>query len=200
MKVTTDVDIDVADRDRVLSGLPHINAYLADVNKKHTSGVYFQPIPNDPVTGLSTIDYKEAEELGYMKLDILNVSMYEGVRDESHLQELIDKEPSWRLLEYAEVVKTLFHISNHSELVTKMKPKSVEQLAMVLAVIRPSKYHLRFKTWSEIEKEVWIKPTDGSYHFKKAHAVSYALAISVQMNLLEEQQEKQDDIFSLFFE
>ena len=199
MKVTTDVDIDVADRELVLQGLAHVGAYQSDLNKKHASGVYFQPIPHDPVTGLSTIDYKEAEDLGYMKLDILNVSMYEGVKSEEHLQSLIDREPSRKFLEYKEVVQSLFHISNHAELVTKMKPKSVEQLAMVLAVIRPSKSHLKFKDWEEISKEVWVKPTDGSYHFKKAHAVSYALAIAVQMNLLEEQQEKQDDIFSLFF-
>ena len=33
-------------------------------------------------------------------------------------------------------------------------------------------------------KEVWVKPSDGSYYFKKAHAVAYAHAIVVQMNLI----------------
>jgi len=32
-------------------------------------------------------------------------------------------------------------------------------------------------------QEVWVKPTDGSYFFKKSHAVAYAQAIVVQMNL-----------------
>ena len=33
-------------------------------------------------------------------------------------------------------------------------------------------------------KEVWIKPTTDEYFFKKAHAVAYAMAIVVQMNLI----------------
>ena len=36
-------------------------------------------------------------------------------------------------------------------------------------------------------EEVWTKPTDGAYYFKKAHAVAYAHAIVVQMNLICEQ-------------
>ena len=35
----------------------------------------------------------------------------------------------------------------------------------------------------DITKEVWVKPSDGSYFFKKSHAVAYAQAIVVQMNL-----------------
>ena len=41
-----------------------------------------------------------------------------------------------------------------------------------------------YKDWKDILKEVWIKPTDGSYFFKKSHAVAYAHAIVVQMNLM----------------
>ena len=33
-------------------------------------------------------------------------------------------------------------------------------------------------------KEVWIKPTDGSYYFKKAHAFAYAVSVVVHMNLI----------------
>ena len=33
-------------------------------------------------------------------------------------------------------------------------------------------------------KDVWTKPTNGEYYFKKAHAVSYAMACVVHMNLL----------------
>ena len=33
-------------------------------------------------------------------------------------------------------------------------------------------------------KEVWVKPTDGSYFFKKSHAIAYAQAVVVQMNLI----------------
>ena len=43
---------------------------------------------------------------------------------------------------------------------------------------------LMYKDWTDIMKEVWTKPTDGSYFFKKSHAVAYAQAIVVQMNLI----------------
>ena len=75
-------------------------------------------------------------------------------------------------------------IHKQFNIVQKLKPKSIEQLAAVLAIIRPAKRYLLDKTWTEIIEEVWIKPTDGSYFFKKSHAVAYAQAIVVQMNLI----------------
>jgi DNA polymerase III alpha subunit len=65
-----------------------------------------------------------------------------------------------------------------------MKPKSVEELAMILAMIRPGKRHLLGKTWTEISETVWTRPESGEYYFKKAHAIAYAVAITVQMNLI----------------
>ena len=41
-----------------------------------------------------------------------------------------------------------------------------------------------YKDWADIMQEVWVRPKDGSYFFKKSHAVAYAQAIVVQMNLL----------------
>ena len=67
-----------------------------------------------------------------------------------------------------------------------MKPTSVEQLAMVLALIRPGKRHLVGKSWTLIKRSIWDETDDG-YSFKKAHSVSYALAIVVQMNLMVEE-------------
>jgi predicted ABC-type sugar transport system permease subunit len=63
----------------------------------------------------------------------------------------------------------------------------VEQLSAVLAMIRPAKRHLIGQDWTTIMKEVWTKPTGNEYYFKKAHAVAYAVAIVVQMNLVCEQ-------------
>ena len=68
-----------------------------------------------------------------------------------------------------------------------MKPTSVEQLAAVLAVIRPAKRHLIGKDWNTVMNEVWIKPDSDEYFFKKSHAHAYAVAIVVQMNLICEQ-------------
>jgi hypothetical protein len=58
-------------------------------------------------------------------------------------------------------------------------------LAVTLAVIRPSKRYLaKDIDWDRIHREVWLKPSDGSYYFKKAHAFSYAMAVVVHMNVI----------------
>ncbi len=182
----TDIDIDVKDRDVLLEKLKHIPASIIQNGeiKKHNTGVYFTDIPTHPFTNSANIDYKEAEDRGYFKLDILNVGVYDKVKNEKHLQELIDQEPDWSLLEHKEIVEQLFHIHNHFDIVNKLKPKSVEELAAVLAIIRPAKRHLLNESWNNINENVWKKPTDDSYYFKKSHAVGYALAICVQLNVL----------------
>jgi len=93
-------------------------------------------------------------------------------------------EPDWDMLKDPKVVENLFHLNGHYNIVSKLEPKTIEQLAAVLAIIRPAKRQLMYKDWVDIMKEVWIKPTDGSYFFKKSHAVAYAQAIVVQMNLI----------------
>jgi hypothetical protein len=139
------------------------------------------------VTNLANIDYKAAEERGYFKIDFLNVNVYNGVRDESHLKQLMEVEPLWDLLEQDDFTNLLFHLNGHGSILRTMKPKNLEQLAAVLAMIRPAKRHLIGKGWNEVFEEVWIKPEGGEYYFKKAHAVGYAMAIIVQMNLICEQ-------------
>ena len=178
-----DIDIDFADRTVLLDKIPHRVAKLSS-GKKHNTGVYVTEIPHNPVDNLSTLEHKDAEERGYFKLDFLNVSIYKGVRNESHLEELMNKEPLWDLLEHQEFVDQVFHLSGHSGLLKKLKPTSIEQLAAALAIIRPAKRHLAEETWTTILKEVWIKPKDESYYFKKAHAMSYAMACVVHMNLI----------------
>ena len=141
----------------------------------------------DPFTERCTLDHKIADERGYFKIDMLNVHIYEQVKDEEHLNNLMRKEPIWQLLEHEDFSEKVFHLSGHSELLKQLKPTSVSQLAATLAIIRPAKRHLADKDWSTIMNEVWVKPTNGDYYFKKAHAVSYAMACVVHMNLLCEQ-------------
>ena len=146
--------------------------------------VYVTEVPHNPIDKLSTIDYKTAEDRGYFKLDFLNVSIYDKVKDEQHLKELMNKEPLWDLLEHQDFSDKVFHVSGHHTVLKQTNPDSIEKLAAVLAMIRTAKRHLIGKTWEEILSEVWIKPTDGSYYFKKAHAISYAVAVVVHMNLI----------------
>ena len=186
-----DIDIDFADRDIILDKINHRVARL-NKDKKHNTGVYFTEIPHNPVDNLATIDYDEAEERKYFKIDFLNVFIYKQVKDEDHLVKLMSKEPLWDLLTEAEFSNQLFHVGEHSTLLKKLSPKSIQQLAATLAIIRPAKRHLENETWDNIMKQVWVKPKDGSYFFKKAHAVAYAHAIVVHMNLICEQLESLD--------
>ena len=181
-----DIDIDFANRDKILNKLKHVPARLND--RKHNTGVYFHRVPSDPFKGLCTLDHKQADDAGYFKLDMLNVSIYKDVKNEEHLNKLMNTEPLWELLEHEEFVEKLFHIGNHYEVVRKLKPRSIPQLAAAIAIIRPAKRYLLNSDWNTIDREVWIKPdSSDAYYFKKAHAIAYAAAIVVHINLLCEQ-------------
>lgn len=184
--MSADIDIDFFNRDAALSALRHVRASRSNT-LAHNTGVYFQNIPQNPITGLSTIDYKLAEDRGYFKVDLLNVNIYQGVRDEEHLVSLMTKEPIWDLLQQTDFSNLLFHVSGHGFILRSMKPTSIEQLAAVLAMIRPAKKHLVGKPWPDVMAEVWVKPAGDEYYFKKSHAVAYATAVVVQMNLICEQ-------------
>ena len=182
-----DIDIDFADRTKALDVIKHIPAAIVDKDgafKKHNTGVYCHSIPYNPLTGTASIDYKAAEERGYFKVDFLNVGVYQGVRDDEHLTQLLNTEPLWDLLTEDEFTNNLFHVNGHGSILRKMKPTSIEELAMVLAVIRPAKRHLIGLDWVEVKKEVWQRPAGDEYYFKKSHAHSYAALVVIHMNML----------------
>ena len=185
--MSADIDIDFFDRSKALAVLKHIIASREQQGElvKHNTGVYLHEIPHNPITNLATIDYKEADQRGFFKIDFLNVSIYEGVRDEEHLLALMNTEPLWDLLLQEDFVNELFHINGHADLLKITQPRSVEQLAAVLAMIRPAKKYLVGQSWDKILAEVWVKPADDSaYYFKHSHSISYAMAIVIQMNLI----------------
>ena len=181
-----DIDIDFNDREEALKLFKHIKASRLDGDKlvKHNTGVYLHEVPVDAVTGLCSVDYTQAEEQEYFKIDFLNVGLYKGVRDEAHLVQLMNTEPLWDLLEQDDFANLLFHVNGHGGILRQMKPTSVEQLAAVLAMIRPAKRHLIGKPWTEVMQEVWTKPENDEYYFKKSHATAYAMAVVVQMNVI----------------
>ena len=182
-----DIDIDFANRTHALDKFKHVVSAIKEEDgtfKKHNTGIYCTSVPYNPITKLSTIDYKEAEDRGYFKIDFLNVSVYEGVKDRKHLLELMETEPLWDLLEQDDFTQLLFHVNGHGSILRQSKPRSIEQLAAVLAMIRPAKRYLIGKDWTTIMTEVWTKPENDEYYFKKAHAIAYAHVIVVQMNLI----------------
>ena len=112
-----DVDIDFADRTQLLKHVPSVGARLENGNK-HNTGVYFNRIPQAH-DGLATLDHKRAEELGYFKLDLLNVGVYSHVRNELHLVELM-REPNWSKLHDRTFFEQLIHVGKHYETMAKM--------------------------------------------------------------------------------
>lgn len=180
-----DIDIDFANRDQILDKIKHVPARLK--NRKHNTGVYCHRVPVDPFKGLCTLEHREADEAGYFKLDMLNVSIYKDVRNEQHLKQLINREPIWELLQHEDFADQVFHVSGHTDLMRKLQPSNIPELAATLAIIRPSKRYLESATWDRIHQEVWTPPTNDQYYFKKAHAFSYAMAVVVHMNLICEQ-------------
>lgn len=182
-----DIDIDSANRDQILKLISNVSASIHRNGSvvKHNTGVYVTDIPSDPVTGLCTIDYNSAEDLGYIKLDLLNVSLYERIKSSQHLDRLMHTDPDWNMLNNPDFVERIIHINNHYSTLQKMPEpvNSIPRMAMFLSVMRPAKRHLIGLPWKEVAKTVWIKPSDGSYYFKHAHAVSYAMLVAVNMNL-----------------
>lgn len=191
MKFNSDVDIDFANRESILEYIKHIPASMLKVNpiRKHATGIYVTDIPYDPVNNMASIDYSDAEKRGYFKLDFLNVHVYEKVKSEKHLIELMH-EPNWEKLKDGKFVENLIHLNNQFNSLQKMPEpvNSIPRLAMFLAIIRPGKSHLIGKRWQEISKTVW-KKEDGGYFFKKAHAIGYAWLVAVNMNILCEQED-----------
>lgn len=181
-----DIDIDFVNRDEALKLFKHIKASRVDNNKlvKHNTGVYLHEVPMNAVEGLCAVPYEQAEDHGYFKIDFLNVGLYKGVKNEEHLVSLMNTEPLWDLLLDDSFNSLLFHVNGHGGILREMKPNSVEQLAAVLAMIRPAKRHLIGKDWNTVMLDVWTKPENEEYYFKKSHATAYAVAIVVQMNLI----------------
>lgn len=188
MTFKSDIDIDFGNRDLILEHINHIPAAMRNVSpiRKHNTGVYVTEVPYDALNDMANIDYAEAEDRGYIKLDFLNVHVYQNIKSEQELVNLM-KLPDWELLKKKEFVEQLVHLGNHYNTLQKMPEpiNSIPRLAMFLACIRPAKKHLIGKTWNEVSKTVWDKTDDG-YSFKKSHSIAYAHLVVVHMNYLEQ--------------
>lgn len=195
-KAKTDIDIDVLDAKDVISRLPCIRSteYISESGLvPHNSGVHFDAIPVDPITGLASIEYKRAEELGYQKVDILSQSAYKYVKDRDHLERLLAIEPDWSLLQIPEIVQELSQIKKHVQLLQIWKPQSIDELAMLIAMIRPAKRNCQtMNSWDEVREVIWDYnvnlDSNGNKlrYFKKPHAYAYSVMIVVQLNALVE--------------
>jgi hypothetical protein len=201
-----DVDLDVADRGVALKLFPMAirASQLATGRRKmvpHNTGVYFQQLPQDPLNGLATFPYDIAEDLGYYKVDFIPFHVYDNVTSDDHLADMVafaesDEFPwEWfeeeRFFTNTDTKLKLTHIGNYFDLCQMYPPESVIDVAILIALIRPRKKYLIGEKWVDICDKIWkklpeeIEETDG-YLFKKSHAVGYALAVLVHMQLLED--------------
>lgn len=183
-----DLDLDCSGREEILSNFINIPATkITNVGLiPHGVGVYFCDIPKDLISGLAAIDYKDAEErLGYVKFDFLHNTIYDKFNSRSELLEVMKRPIAWDRLKNEEFVKTLPHVGNYFKLMSEMpKIDSIEKLAMFISIIRPGKAHLipvvkDTNDWNSVLNEIWVKPADGKYYYKKSHAISYAMMISI---------------------
>ena len=188
----TDIDIDLADRNKAFDAQPCICAVLTGARRRHPSGVYFQHIPIDPIDEMAVWDFKLAEQKGYFKVDLLHNSIYDRVRDEQHLVNLLTTEPPWAAFTDRQIVSQLQQIGNHFDIVQMIKPQCIEDLAVCIALVRPGKSRLIGRSRPDIDQELWaVDPhesdTDGKpYAYKRSHAIAYAASLIVQLNLMRE--------------
>jgi hypothetical protein len=185
--MSADIDIDLADRDQLLKlihATPARQMHQGQV-RRHNSGVYVTDIPYDPINQCAAIDYEQAEDLGYFKIDLLNMTVYQLVQDPEHYEQMLAREPDWsRLWTDTAWATQLVHIGNYTDLLQSMKPDSIPRMAAFISVIRPGKAHLQNCAWAEVFESVWDGDDSKGFVFKHAHAIGYAALVALHMNLL----------------
>ena len=188
--MSADVDIDFADRKTILELIQHIPARQENNNevRKHNSGVYVTNIPVDPIHNCSALDYREAEDRGYFKIDFLNQSVYELIRDQQHYDRMLAKETNWSLLLDKTLCERVVHIGNYADVVSEMRAESIPRMAAFIAIIRPGKAHLQRQPWDSVFASVWDGDDSRGFVFKKSHSISYARLVALHINLLCEQE------------
>lgn len=181
MRSIFDIDIDTASStDKSLYGIPAM-IYNEEQERiaPHPSGVYLEDVPIDHKTNLCSFDYKYGDDNGFMKVDVLHNSVYDVFTSKEEVLTASEGDIDWSVLSDRSVVESLPHIAKHYDTIQKVKPKSVEDLADVLALIRPGKISLLdsyIKNKKQTRRNLYKRPATGMY-FKKSHAISYALMI-----------------------
>jgi hypothetical protein len=190
--MSADIDIDFADREQILKLIQHTPArqIVQGQARRHNSGIYVTDIPRDPINNCAAIDYESAEQRGYFKIDFLNMSVYQLIKNSEHYKEMLAATPPWnRLWQDSSWAGQLAHVGNYTELLKSMRPDSIPRMAAFISIIRPGKAHLQNKSWKEVFESVWNRDDSRGYTFKKSHALSYAALVALHMNLLNQADE-----------
>lgn len=181
MRSIFDIDIDTAtSTEKSNYGIPAM-IYNEEQERiaPHPSGVYLENVPVDHKTNLCAFDYKYGDAQGFMKVDILHNSVYDMFSSKEEVLTACEGDINWEILKDRSVVESLPHVAKHYDTIQKVNPTSVEDLADVLALIRPGKISLLpdyIKNKKQTRRNLYKRPSTGMY-FKKSHAISYALMI-----------------------
>jgi hypothetical protein len=139
----------------------------------------------DPVDACAAIDYETAEQLGYFKIDLLNMTVYQLIQSPEHYAQVLEQDPPWsRLWTDTEWSAQLVHIGNYTELLKSMRPDSIPRMAAFISIIRPGKAHLQNQPWDQVFESVWDGDSSRGFVFKKSHALGYSKLVTLHMNLL----------------
>lgn len=183
-----DVDIDVPSSFNPVEIFPEwvrASTILNGELRPHPCGVYPQAVAIDPVTHLAAAPFKVLEQRGYLKVDFLHNTVYDKFQSREDIEFLLTVEPEWKLLLIPSVQQTLFQLSKHGDILDIVRPTSVEELADVLALIRPGKRKILDLYLDDRNKGRRLLYTKSSeYYFKKSHAIGYALVIVLQLHLI----------------
>lgn len=188
MRKEFDIDIDVkSSTEKERYGIRAM-VYNGDQKKilPHPAGYYLEHVPIDPYTGCASFDYKYGSELGFMKVDLLTNTVYDGYSSKEEVLSAIDLDNvNWDAFSQESIVEQLPHISKHFDMVSRVEPQSVEDLADILALIRPGKieyFEKYLKDKETVRKTLYKRAKGGKNYFKKSHAISYALMVLVALN------------------
>jgi len=182
-----DVDLDVKSGTEKAKYGTRGMVYNTDNEKilPHPSAYYIENVPVDGLTGNAAFDYEYGDEVGYLKVDLLTNTSYDGFLTKEEVIHAMESSPDWSLLEDEEFVNSLPHLNGHFSIVSKIRPRSIQELADVLALIRPGKVHLidqYIKNPSRTRVNLYKRASGDKVYFKRSHAISYACMIVCVMN------------------
>lgn len=155
--------------------------------RKHPAGVYFQKLPSEPTQDIACVPYDIAPHFDLFKVDFLHLSLLDVFDSKAQIRELMTKDPNWNMLEDEDVVAELFQLKNHYDVIQLVQPRSIQELADCVALIRPGRRYLldQYKAdpvWAR--RELYKQPLPKGC-FKKAHAIAYAFNISLQLHMFD---------------
>ena len=181
----SDIDIDVSDRKAFLAGVRHVRAMRRDGNREvpHPCGVYLVDMPRNPFTGLAAIPYDSPQAKAYPKLDVFGSAILGAYRDRGEMTAVLRRRQPWEAFEDPAIVRNLPHIGRHAELVRRMRPCSIHELAAVLALVRPAARNLRTLPRHQALRRAFEDTGDG-YRFRRSHAHAYALMVLLALDLV----------------